>query len=306
MYQLGEPFRIRWQVEGLPRGEQGAHATLQHIKRAARQDAGHPEIRLLAQELTRDLVPYDVESEVRVLHAFVRDDIRYVGDVYGVETVQSPRLTLRVGSGDCDDKTALLAALLLSIGHPVRYVLARTNPLEPRTYSHVFVETPLRGRWTPLETIVPGRPVGWQPRQYGPAHREKGGAVYVSSVGMDGVAGTELSGFWKKLRKWQPGKTVKKVAPFAAGGAALLFGGPLAAAAAVKAGKKIVKSAQSVLATGGGIISTTSVLPSPTFQALVAPPPPSPPIEKVGLPAWALPVGFGLLAVAVLGKRRRG
>jgi transglutaminase-like putative cysteine protease len=118
-------------------------------------------------------VSYDHRSEVLALHRFVRDEIRYTADVLGVETVQSPRLTLRTFSGDCDDKAGLLASLLLAIGHRVRYVLAKTDAKNPQRFSHIYVETLLGGRWLPLETIIPGMPAGRAPRQFGQPYREE-------------------------------------------------------------------------------------------------------------------------------------
>ena len=144
-----------------------AESTLGVVRSLARRDSKHPEIRLLAQEITHDALPYDQAAEAEALQAFVRDQIRYVRDVYGVETVQSPRLTLRTGSGDCDDKTGLLASLLYAVGFPVRYVLAATNPRQPNSYSHIYPEAALRGRgWCALETIIPGMSAGERVRSF--------------------------------------------------------------------------------------------------------------------------------------------
>lgn len=307
---LGEAYPLTWRVQELPPGERGAHATLRIIKATARQDAASPEIRLLAQEIVGEFVSYDDESEVRALHAFVRDEIRYTRDVYGLETVQAPRLTLRTGSGDCDDKTALLAALLLAIGHPVRYVLARTSRARPADFSHVYLETPVRGRWTALETIIPGRPVGWVAPQYGPAYRELGGPVYVSG----GLQGTELSGFWKKVRKWKPGKTLKKAAPFVGAGAALFFAGPAAAGLAVKAARGVSRGVQrldraalpsvpsvSKLTIPPELLPGENTLPMRASSAAQAPP------SSGKSSGWVLPaVGLGVLFMLSKRRQRRG
>ena len=74
--------------------------------------------------------------------------------------MQTPDKTLSDGSGDCDDKCVLLAALLQSIGHPVRFVAVgfrRGGPL-----SHVFVETPIGAYWICCETTEPW-PLGRKP-----------------------------------------------------------------------------------------------------------------------------------------------
>jgi transglutaminase-like putative cysteine protease len=159
LLDIERPFQLTWQLGSVPRSSY-AQSTLAHVRALARRDAVHPDVRLLAQELTIGQLPYDNMSEAEALHAFVRDDIRYVRDVQGVETVQSPRLTLRVGSGDCDDKTALLASLLYSIGFKVRFCLAATMRRLPGQFTHIYPEANVQGRWVPLETIIPGLPAG--------------------------------------------------------------------------------------------------------------------------------------------------
>jgi len=137
-------------------------ATLQTMVKLARQFKADPGIRQVAASLVRDLPQYDTVGEVRALHAFVRDAIRYTNDMRGIELLQTPKATLEMGVGDCDDKSTLLAALLESIGRPARFVAVAMKP--STDFSHVYVETRLghAGRWTALETIKPVS-VGWSP-----------------------------------------------------------------------------------------------------------------------------------------------
>lgn len=99
----------------------------------------------------------DWSEEVRKLFEFVRDDIRYVRDVRGVETLQTPDKTLEFEQGDCDDKSVLLAALLESIGHPTRFIAIG---FKPNNFVHVYVETKIGNNWIALETTEPV-PMGW-------------------------------------------------------------------------------------------------------------------------------------------------
>jgi transglutaminase-like putative cysteine protease len=116
-------------------------------------------IRLVALDIIKDLPSRNYRAEMTALHAFVRDQIRYVRDPEGIESVATPEKTLQLGQGDCDDKSTLLAALLMSVGHPVRFVAVGMGggPL-----SHVLVESRLADKWVPLETIIP-KPPGWYP-----------------------------------------------------------------------------------------------------------------------------------------------
>lgn len=118
------------------------------------------EVRNLAVELTTKgfldgtgLAQKDFAGEADRCLAFVRDDIRYVRDIDGVETLHDPVTLLRLGAGDCDDKAILLAALLLSIGHDaVRFI---AGAWEPGQYSHVWLQDQIYGQWVDLESTEP-------------------------------------------------------------------------------------------------------------------------------------------------------
>lgn len=146
----------------IPSGREGIKRTLQamsRITRAYKKDVG---IRTLASELVRELPQYDTTGEIRAIHAFVRDHIRYTNDIRGVETLQTPRATLELGVGDCDDKSILTASLLEAIGRPTRFVAVGFG--EGSGHSHVLVEVRAgrNRRWVPLETIKPVE-AGWGP-----------------------------------------------------------------------------------------------------------------------------------------------
>lgn len=143
----------------LPSGPAGIAATLKIMVRLARQYKKDVGVREVAARIVRDLPQYDALGEIRALHAFVRDCIRYTGDIRGVETLQTPRATLEMAVGDCDDKSLLLATLLLTINRPARFVAIGMNGGD---LSHVLVEVRHGAGWLPLETIRPVE-VGWTP-----------------------------------------------------------------------------------------------------------------------------------------------
>lgn len=148
----------------LPPGPGGAAQTLRYMRDFVHAAIRNPEqiIRLKALDLVKNLPPRQYMAQIIALHAFVRDQIRYVNDPGGeapVELVQSPEKTLEIGQGDCDDKATLLAALLTAIAHPSRFIAVGFNgdPL-----SHVLVQTKVGDDWIGLETII-DKPVGWFP-----------------------------------------------------------------------------------------------------------------------------------------------
>jgi transglutaminase-like putative cysteine protease len=113
-----------------------------------------------AIEITRGVASKDFRGEIETVYDWVDRNIRFVKDINGIETLQTPTRTLQLEVGDCDDHSILLSALLESIGHPTRFVAVGFSP---GNFSHVLTETRLGGRWIPLETTVPGAHIGWYP-----------------------------------------------------------------------------------------------------------------------------------------------
>lgn len=120
----------------------------------------HPQIREKATSLVQNLGQKNYLGEIQALHQFVRDNIRYVRDIRGVETLHFPEQILTQEYGDCDDKVVLLASLLESIGHPTRFVAVGFKG--PDEYSHVFVDTRYGPGWLTLETTE-NVSMGWRP-----------------------------------------------------------------------------------------------------------------------------------------------
>lgn len=147
-------------LQEIPNGSAGTKATLRKMAELIRLGKKTLPIRLLALDLTKHLRQKDWAGEIASLHRYVRDNIRYVKDINGVETLHTPEKILELKQGDCDDKSILLASLLESIGHPARIVAIGISPF---AYCHVLVETKLRNKWVPLETTEPVNP-GWYPK----------------------------------------------------------------------------------------------------------------------------------------------
>jgi transglutaminase-like putative cysteine protease len=129
---------------------------LELMKKLVKQYKKSLPIRQLAVELTNGFKQKDYIAEIRAVHKFVRDRIRYVKDIRGVETVQTPLKTLEIGSGDCDDKATLAGALLEALGHRTRFVAIG---FRPGIFQHVYLETtvnsPSLNQWLALETTEP-------------------------------------------------------------------------------------------------------------------------------------------------------
>lgn len=138
-------------LRAIPAGKAGTLATLKIMRALARKYKCAPGVRMLTQKLTKNLSNKKYSAEANAVFMFVRDKIRYVKDIRGVETVQTPVQTVKTGSGDCDDKSLLIAAMLESIGHPTRFVAVG---FIPGTFSHVFTQTKIGRKWVTLETTM--------------------------------------------------------------------------------------------------------------------------------------------------------
>ena len=144
----------------IPEGAAGTRATLALMRDLVIEYRKNPEIRNLAAQLVRDLDGKDYVGEVKAVHRFVRDNMRYLRDIADVETLHTPIELLMSKQGDCDDQATLVATLLQSIGHPVRFMVIG---FAPGQYDHVYTESKIGDRWFSVETTEPVD-VGWQPK----------------------------------------------------------------------------------------------------------------------------------------------
>lgn len=142
-----------YQLQAIPNGVAGIRETLRIMSKITKQYKANPLVRELALRLTAGLNQKDWRGEVTRIHDFVRDRIRYIKDIRGIETIHTPVELLKSRQGDCDDKSILAASLLEAIGHPTRFVAVGFN--KNGTYSHVFTQTKIGNNWVTLETTEP-------------------------------------------------------------------------------------------------------------------------------------------------------
>ena len=152
----------------LPPGDGGTEATLAIMKKLVEGPEGAQNL-LVRETAIRVLgrqggLEHNLMGQLRALYYFVRDGIRFVGDIAGVETLQSPRYTLTVKAGDCDDRATLIAALVRAIGIPatLRFRVVAANPRAPQTFSHVYVMANIGGRDIALDPTYRSNPFDFQ------------------------------------------------------------------------------------------------------------------------------------------------
>lgn len=149
-------------LQAIPDGREGTIMTLRIMRDVAQAYKTNLAIRETALHILRGVGEKNWRGEIIAVHRFVRDNIRYVRDVDGVETVQTPDYTLDMRAGDCDDKSVLVASLLLSVGHPVRFVAIGKSA---DNFVHVYPEARIGNGWISVETTEPVE-IGWRPDGY--------------------------------------------------------------------------------------------------------------------------------------------
>ncbi|MCK4320761.1 transglutaminase domain-containing protein [Candidatus Bathyarchaeota archaeon] len=97
-------------------------------------------VRELATRLGRRFEAGDFK-QARKLYEYVRDEIQYIYDPFGIEEIQPPEVTLKLRSGDCEDQAILLTSLLLAIGFESALLFADANNdgLPDHVYSAVYI-----------------------------------------------------------------------------------------------------------------------------------------------------------------------
>ena len=150
----------------IPGGDLGTRATIGMMRSLARRGAQDLAVRETAIRVLQasGARGRDAMAELGALHRFVRDEIRFTGDIRGIETLQSPRYTLSVRAGDCDDKATLLVSMAraVGIGADLGFRTVAANPLRPRSFSHVFVIAVVGGKQIALDPTYQDTPMGWQ------------------------------------------------------------------------------------------------------------------------------------------------
>ena len=132
-------------LHAIPGGVQGIFTTVGAMRAFVNKYKSDPYIRNCAANLTF-LTPEKSDfHEAITLYEYCRDNIKYVRDICGIETLTSPDKTIQCGYGDCDDQSLLLATLAESIGIPSRFVIAGYS--DPKIYEHVYVQLAVSGEW---------------------------------------------------------------------------------------------------------------------------------------------------------------
>lgn len=169
MYLAPTPY-VTGTLAQAPSGRAQSFHTLKLMRDCVRAARTDPRIIQAAVGVVYLTPERDAHAEASALFKYVRDYIRYIADVFEVETLCDPVMTLQRMVGDCDDKTTLLCALFESVGFPTRFVMAGYNGSD---FEHVYCQVLLNDFWTNCDPTEKGE-LGYAP----PLHT----ALYIEKV----------------------------------------------------------------------------------------------------------------------------
>lgn len=145
-------------------GDAGAAQTIADMRALVDRGLKSPQIYTLARQIVQSVPAYEEGAEVRAVYDWVLRNIRFVKGVIGKQSLQTSEATLRLRAGQCTDLSILEAALLMTIGYPVRFVAVATDPAAPDQFSHIYPEVSLDGAWIPIDAARAQAQFGVAPR----------------------------------------------------------------------------------------------------------------------------------------------
>ena len=109
-----------------------------------------PSVRDLAVELARQCEPRDKKAQALAVANWVKENIYYVHEL--PERFQTPIVTLEKRAGDCDDHTALIGAMIESIGIKCAMVVMNIDG----RWRHIFPAAilPKTRKFLPLDSTT--------------------------------------------------------------------------------------------------------------------------------------------------------
>jgi hypothetical protein len=159
------PMNVR--TVRIPEGDAGTAATIAAMRSLIDEGKKDPVVYELARSILRKarVAAFDLAGEARAIYEAVRRNLRFTRDIRGKETLHSARELVRLRMGDCDDYTILMCALLESVGLRTHIVTVANDDRDPQTFTHVFPEVFVNGRWVAVDAARKKPAFGKAPRQ---------------------------------------------------------------------------------------------------------------------------------------------
>jgi hypothetical protein len=116
-----------------------------------------PRMREIGLAVTEACRARDDMCELFAIYSFVKQNVRYTGDITYKDTFQTAWRTLQMGGGDCDDMSVLNCVLAMENGFQTKF---RITSNTGSTWDHIFalagVPKHAPRKWVILDTTLPG------------------------------------------------------------------------------------------------------------------------------------------------------
>lgn len=150
----------------LQNGQRGTAQTIAAMRPLVDQGIKDQGINRTAIAITWNTPEFSETPKAQAIFQWMQQNLRFFTDMAGKETLRTPQETLAVRAGDCDCFVVLGAALLGTIGIPSRPVTVSTDPSDPNTFSHVYLEAYVDGQWIAMDRGRPNSAFGLAPQHY--------------------------------------------------------------------------------------------------------------------------------------------
>lgn len=144
---------MKYRLSNISGGEAGTDQTVRAIGELIQSSIKRQKIRIFTISLLdrANVSSHNPRAVVHVVYSWVKKNIRYVQDPIDLETIQDPEITLRLKAGDCDDHSALVSAMLESVGIRTRLKVVGDSA---DNFVHIYPEALAGGRWVAVDTSV--------------------------------------------------------------------------------------------------------------------------------------------------------
>jgi hypothetical protein len=179
-------------------GEQGTAQTIALMRQLVDAAVSDATFVRKAIDIVRGVAAFDEIGEIEALYSWVKRSIRYTKDPVTKEKLYPPQELLKIRAGDCDDISMLLAAFLIAIGYPARWITLSANSQSPDEFSHIYVEAEApagSGNWIPMDAARLDSQFGIEPPVY---YRKRAWSITEDSY-------TDLNGAKRRLPKFLSG-----------------------------------------------------------------------------------------------------
>jgi hypothetical protein len=150
----------------LKSGHRGTAQTVAWMRSIIDKGIKDQNINRLAIQIVWNTPEFSETPKAQAIFNWMQQNLRFIPDMVGKETLRTPEETLAVRAGDCDCFTILAATLLGTIGIESRARTISTNPDDPNTYSHIYPEAFCDGQWIAMDRGRPNSAFGLEPQHY--------------------------------------------------------------------------------------------------------------------------------------------